>query len=232
MRCSKAKKLISENIDDNLDGEKRMNLEQHLDACSGCQKLLKDFQAITQDAKKLEGVSPSPHAWLKIREKSTTEEQKVLTLPERKREWFAFPQPRLKYALSSALILIVIVGIVIFGLWYFKGNEILEGPDAQSYTLTKLAEAEHYYQMAIKALWEAVSSQEESLDPQVAKVFRTNLEIIDKSIAACKQAVLSEPEDIDARNYLLTTYKKKVDFLNEMITARETSSRQKAKTTI
>ena len=229
MRCAKAKQLISENIDGNLDGEQRMNLDQHLDACLDCQKLLKDFQAITQGAKKLEGVSPSPHAWLKISEKLSTEEQEVLTLPPRKREWFAFPQPRLKHALSSAVVLVVIVGIVVFGLWYLKGREILEGPDAQSYTLTKLAEAEQYYQLAIKALWEAVSSQEENLDPQVAKVFRTNLEIIDMSIAACKQAVLSEPADIDARNYLLATYKKKVDFLNEMMVARETSSRQKAK---
>ena len=232
MRCAKAKKLISEYIDGNLDRERLMNLEQHLDRCPDCQKLLKDFQAITQDAKKLEGVSPSPHTWLKIREKLTTEGQKVLTLPSRKREWFAFPQPRLKYALSSALVLIVIVGIVIFGLWYFKENGILEGPDARSYTFAKLAEAEHHYQLAIKAHWEAVSSQEGSLDPQVAKVFRTNLEIIDMSIAACKQAVLSEPEDIDARNYLLAAYKEKVDFLNEMMVARKASSRQMAKKTI
>ncbi len=232
MRCSKANKLINEYVDDNLDNRQCVNLEQHLDACSDCQKLLKDFQAITQDAKRLDEATPSTQAWLKIREKLIAEEQKVLRLPPRKRGWFAFPQPRLKYALSSGLVLVVVVGIVIFGLWYFKGKRILEGPDARSYTLAKLAEAEHHYQLAIKALWDAVSSQEDSLDPQVVKVFQTNLEIIDSSIAACRQAVLSEPENIDARNYLLAAYKKKVDFLNEMMVAKETSSRQRAAKTI
>ncbi|UCC38833.1 MAG: zf-HC2 domain-containing protein [Candidatus Aminicenantes bacterium] len=232
MRCAKAKKLISEYIDGNLGAEKSVGLEQHLDTCADCQTLLKDFQTITQDAQELKEDSPSPHAWLKIKERLTTEEQKVLALQPQKKRWFHFPQPRLKYALSSALVLVVMVGIVIFGIWYVKGRGILEGLDAQSYTLAKLAEAERHYQLAIEALWEAVSSQEESLDPQVVKVFRTNLEIIDMSIADCRQAVLSQPEDIEARNYLLTAYKKKVDFLNEMMVARETSSRQKAKTTI
>jgi predicted anti-sigma-YlaC factor YlaD len=230
MRCTKAKKLISEYIDGSLDARKIAGLEQHLDRCPDCRELFKDFQTITRDAKQLGEVSPSPHAWLKIRERLTTEGQTVLTLPTRKREGFAFP--KLKYALSSALVLVVIVGIVIFGLWYMKGREGLEGLDAQSHTLAKLAEAEHHYQLAVKALWEAVSSQEGSLDPQVAEVFQTNLEIIDMSIAACKEAVLSEPEDIDARNYLLAAYKEKVDFLNEMLVARGTSSRQKAKKTI
>lgn len=232
MRCSKAKKLISEYINGNLASGKSQNLEKHLDRCPDCQTLLKDFETITQDAKHLEEASPSSHTWLKIKERLITEEQKVLTLPPRKSEGFAFPRPKLKYALSSALVLVVIVGIVIFGLWYFKARGTLEGLDARSYTLAKLAEAEHHYQLAIKALWEAVSSQEESLDPQVVKVFRTNLEIIDLSIADCRKAVLSEPENIDARNYLLAAYKKKVDFLNEMMLAREASSRQMARKTI
>jgi hypothetical protein len=50
--------------------------------------------------------------------------------------------------------------------------------------------------------------------PQVAEMFEKNLAVIDATIQACRQAVLKEPQDLQARNYLLAAYMDKVMFLD------------------
>ncbi len=219
MRCSKAKRLISDYIDKGLKKRQSIRLEKHLHTCFGCRKILEDFREIAKSAKGLEEFTPSQRTWLKIRERLTPEEQRVLTLHPQKRTWFGylfFPH-KLKYALSAALLLVFVASAVMIGLKYNAGNGILGKKDPMKYTLAKLDEAERHYKKAIKALWEAVSAQEENLTEQVAEVFRKNLKIIDSSIIACREFVLQEPENIDARNFLLAAYREKVDFLHEMM---------------
>lgn len=225
MRCSKARKLISEYIDGSLQTRKSASVEQHLDVCPDCRHLLEDFEAIVEDAKKLEEHAPSDQTWLKIKAGLKPEEQKVLAFKPRKRAWFSliFSPPKLKYALSSAVILAFIVGVVIIGLRHWTGRDFLDRGDLQKYTLAKLDEAEHHYQKAIKALGEAISAQEGQMDPQIAQVFKSNLEVIDSSIMACRQMVLQNPENIDARNYLLAAYRGKMNFLNEMMETKQAS---------
>ena len=225
MRCSKAKKLINDYIDGNLDSNKNSALARHLESCQNCHLILEDFQRIAKSAQELEEVSPSAQTWLKIKARLKAETETVPAPEKQKRRWFELLiyQPKLKYALGSVLLLVVIVGTVTLGIRYWKGREALWRNDNQRYTLAKLEEAEHHYQLAIRELAAAASSQRESLDPQVARIFRTNLEIIDASIRACKKAVLDEPENIDARDYLLFAYREKLDLLDEMIAVKSNS---------
>ncbi len=234
MRCSKARKLISEYIDGSLQARKSATLEQHLDVCPDCKHVLEDFKTIVEDAKKLEELSPSDQTWLKIKAGLKPEEQRVLAFKPQKRAWFGlvFSPPKLKYALSSVVILALIVGAVILGLRYWIGKDFLDRGDLQKYTLAKLDEAERHYQKAIKALGEAISAQEGKMDPQVAEVFKSNLEVIDSSIMACRQMVLQDPENIDARNYLLSAYREKMNFLNEIIETKQASFQRKEIKTI
>ena len=51
----------------------------------------------------------------------------------------------------------------------------------------------------------------------MAAIFRTNLAVVDASINACKKAVLSDPDDIESRNYLLAAYREKTNLLTEMM---------------
>jgi len=226
MRCSKARKLISEYIDGSLQARKSASVEQHLAVCPDCKQLLEDFKIIVEDAKKLEELSPSDQTWLKIKAGLKPEEQRVLAFKPQKRAWFGlvFSPPKLKYALSSAVILAFIVGAVIIGLRYWTERDFLDRGDLQKYTLAKLDEAERHYQKAIKALREAISAQEGQMDPQIAQVFKSNLEVIDFSIKACRQIVLQNPENIDARSYLLVAYREKMNFLNEMMETKQASS--------
>ncbi|NIO49313.1 MAG: hypothetical protein GTN73_07765 [Candidatus Aminicenantes bacterium] len=234
MRCSKARKLISEYIDGSLQARKSASVEQHLDVCPDCKHLLEDFKTIVKDARNLEELAPSDQTWLKIKARLKPEEQRVLAFEPRKRAWFSpiFSPPKLKYALGSVVILAFIAGAVILGLKYWMGKDSLGRGDLQKYTLAKLDEAERHYQKAIKALGEAISAQEGQMDPQIAQVFKSNLEVIDSSIKACREMVLQNPENIDARNYLLAAYREKMNFLNEMMETKQASSQRREFKTI
>jgi tetratricopeptide (TPR) repeat protein len=92
------------------------------------------------------------------------------------------------------------------------------GPEAgEAYILAKLDEAERYYQQAIRSLNEAFATEKGMLAPQVAEFFDRNLSVIDTTIQACRAAVLAEPDDLEARNYLLAAYTQKVTLLDSAL---------------
>lgn len=228
MRCSKARKFISEYIDNSLDAKQRLLLERHLEGCPDCQQLLNDFQEITEKAKGLEKLTPSPRSWNEIKAKLETEPEEIMTFRSQRRKGFKsiFHQPQFKYALVSILALAVIIGTATVGLRIWKGKGVMGRDDMRKYTLAKLEEAECHYKLAIKALEEAVLAQEGNVDPQIVSVFQKNLEIVDSSIMTCQQAVQKEPENLEVRNYLLATYMEKVDLLNEMMNIKKKSARK------
>jgi len=225
MRCTTAKKWISEHIDNELDGKKEAALEEHCSSCLDCQKLMKDFQKISQSAAHLKEISPPESAWLKIQEKLPAGEQKVIKVASGRAKWLG--QPGLSYAVSAALILLVVIGIFVIRPFDRNGQGILPLSESQQYTLAKLREAEHHYKLAINALAEAVATQEGELDPKMADVFRTNLAIIDASIDACQQAILNNPNNIESRNYLLAAYREKTNLLTQMMAVTDKPSRQR-----
>jgi predicted anti-sigma-YlaC factor YlaD len=222
MKCLTAKKWISEYIDGDLDATKKTQLDEHCARCADCRKLLEDFQTISRSAKELDTFFPPESTWSKIQEKMTTDEQEILRLAPQKQGWFSLP--RLSYVLSAVLLVVFLSLVFIYGPRYWSGPAVVPELENQQYTLAKLEEAEHHYQLAIKALNEAAMAQNERLDPQIAEVFRTNLELIDQSINACRQAVLIDPNDVESRKYLLAAYKEKANLLNEIIAVKDTSS--------
>jgi tetratricopeptide (TPR) repeat protein len=214
MKCAKAKKWISHDIDDGLNSAQKRVLEAHLQACPECQKLRENFKKITAAAQKLEEFSPRGETWFKIASQMKAKQNGTVQ-PVRKGLKGFFPSPRvLVWTASAALLFVVVAGTFFFGPKIWK-----QDPGSQKYVLSKLGNAERHYQKAIEALWQAVSSQKEDIDPQLYAVFQKNLDIIDQSIIACKEAVLSRPDSLDSRNFLLAAYKEKRNLLEEMMTA-------------
>lgn len=229
MKCAKAKKLISENIDGNLDTRKASSLEEHLDACPDCHELLKDFQRIKQKAKSLEKAEPSGQTWFRIQ--ARLKEKMQAPLPEPRVRFLYFPA-RLRFAVSTALLLLITGGAVIIGLRIRNRGDILNGNNGQKYAMAKIQEAEQHYKLAIKALWEAVQAQKENFDPKLAETFRINLELIDASLADCERAIKSDPGDWESQYYLLAVYKKKAELLDNMIDVSSTAPQKKESKTI
>ena len=212
MRCSAAKQKISDYVDNELNSTEKQLLEKHLDDCSECQKIHEDFKKIKADAKRLTEFSPSGQTWFKIAS-GIKEKQNAVIRPTRVRQRrFDLSLNSLGWVVSAALLLVIFVGALTI-----IPRLTPPATGSQQYVVSKLEEAEHYYQKAIDALWEAVSVQEESFDPQLYAVFQKNLNIIDESINACKDAVLSRPNSLDSRNYLLAAYKEKRALLENMM---------------
>ena len=216
MRCSADKQKISDYVDNELNSTEKQLLEKHLDGCSECQKLHEDFKKIKADALGLAEFSPAGQMWFKIASGIKEKQNEVLRPTRIRKRRFVFSPNSLGWVVSAALLLVIIVGAVTI-------VPQLRAPasGSEQYVVSKLEEAEHYYQKAIEALWEAVSAQKESFDPQLYAVFQKNLNIIDESISACKEAVLSRPNSLDSRNYLLAVYKEKRFLLEDMIAISE-----------
>jgi tetratricopeptide (TPR) repeat protein len=229
MKCTNVKKLISEYIDGDLDAGKTSFLEKHMETCQDCPKLLKDFQQIKQTAKGLSRTEPSSQTWFRIQ--ARLKEKTQGSVPEPRVRFLFFPE-RLRYAVSTALLLFIAVGVVVIGLRVWKREGTVKGINGQEFAMAKIQEAEQHYKLAIKALWEAVQAQKENFDPKLAETFRINLELIDATLADCKRAIQSDPGDVESQYYLLAVYKKKTELLDSMIDVSSTAPQKKESKTI
>jgi len=225
MKCSRAKRLISDYIDKNLANRQARKLEEHLKDCLSCREILHDFQNIRDSAHELENLIPSDQTWLAIQVKLAAARQKI-RFSHAEESWFLrlLYQPQLRFILGSIFIVALIIVAMMVGIHSWRQKELSEMNNVQQFTMAKLDEAESHYQMALKALMEALSAQEKTMNPQVAEVFKKNLDIIDASIRSCRQAVLQNPDNINNRSFLLAAYRKKVDFLDEILMAKKSNS--------
>jgi hypothetical protein len=211
MRCHKAHKLVSLAVDGELDARRSAWLERHLRECGACRELLEDFRGLAAAAPALRGPEPSDAVWQKIRV--------GLTVPERRPAAVSrWASPALRYAGVAALAFVMVVAGLIIGRRTDGPGMSAAGPlEKQKYTLAKLDEAESHYQLAIQALGEAFAAQKGTLASQVDEMFERNLAVVDATIQACRQAVIDEPDDLQARSFLLAAYMNKVTLLDSAL---------------
>jgi anti-sigma factor RsiW len=189
MRCRKAREEINRMVDGELDPRRAARLDRHLAECGECRALLADLRRIVGGAAEIEGPEPSDEVWRNIR--AGLEARALPTsaegAPLDRRPLFGLSLPAVRYAGAAAL------------------------------TLAKLDEAQNHYEQAVRALGEAFAAEKGALDPQVAELFERNLAVIDSTIQACRAAVRAEPDDLEARNYLLAAYTQKVALLDSAL---------------
>ncbi len=224
MRCTTAKKWVSQYIDGDLDSKRRAQLQKHISTCAGCRKLLQDFQEIVGHAQNIWGPASPSVTWdkIQVRLEANPAVPQVPTFSRGKPRLFI----RWGYVWAAAAALLLIVGAATLGPRFAGRTPMTSQLERMQYTLDKLDEAERHYEKAIKALAEAVEAQGKQIDPQLAQVFKANLEIVNSSILACKQAVLSDPQNLEPRQFLLAAYKQKTDLLNLLMLLPDESSPQ------
>lgn len=211
MRCRKAHKLISLAVDGELNARRGARLERHLQGCEACRSMSADLRELVAAALGLRGPEPSDAVWTRIRARLTAPERRPVTVSR-------WASPALRYAGVAALAFVMVVAGVIIGRRTEGPGMSAAGPlERQKYTLAKLDEAESHYQLAIQALGEAFSAQKGTLAPQVAEMFERNLAVVDATIQACRQAVIDEPDDLQARSFLLAAYMNKVTLLDSAL---------------
>jgi predicted anti-sigma-YlaC factor YlaD len=216
MRCRKAQKLISRSIDGRLPSRQSARLERHLAGCAGCRDLQADLRRIVDGAAGLQTPEPADRVWTNIRA-ALVRETPARTVIAPRRPLIALGWQTFRYAGVAAVALVLIAAGVILGRRIGPGTEPAGPAAREQYTLAKLDEAERHYQQAIRALSEAFAAEKGRLAPQVAELFDRNLAVVDATIQACRQAVVAEPDDLEARNYLLAAYTEKITLLDSAL---------------
>jgi len=222
MKCGKAHEYISRTVDGELDPRRAARLERHLAECGDCRALLADLRKIVGGAAELEAPEPSEKVWRNVRtglEAGTLRPSAEGARLDR-RPLFGSSLPVWRYAGAAALAVVLVVsGLVVGRRWGRQDVRVAAAdPEAgEAYTLAKLDEAERYYQQAITSLSQAFAAGKRGLAPEVVELFERNLLVIDATIQACRGAVLAEPDDLEARNYLLAAYTKKVTLLDSAL---------------
>lgn len=219
MRCRKARAMISEYADGTLAPREAAALERHLETCADCRAVLVDFRVLAHEARGLETPPVPAEAWSRIRARL-----RESGVPAAHNAWGIFGRPRLAPALAALALMAVAAGGVFIGLRLGRKPMTLSPDMKEQATLAKLDEAEWHYEMAIKSLGEALAGQGGRLSPEVTEMFARNLEVVDMTIQACRQAVRSEPDDMRARDYLLAAYKEKVVLLDDLLDMNRTAS--------
>ena len=212
MRCRKAREYISRSIDGELGERESVRLERHLAACDECRALQADLRRIIRGAAALAVPEPSEKVWLNIRARLADGKAEPAPRPV-----FGLGLPALRAAgIAAAALMLVVTGVVV-GRRLGRPPSPAGHESRETYTLAKLDEAERFYQQAIKSLSEAFAAEKGTLAPQVAELFERNLSVIDATIQACRRAVLDEPDDLDARNYLMAAYTQKITLLDSAL---------------
>ncbi len=208
MRCRKARFLISEYTDGTLAPRKSARLESHLATCADCRAVHADLRALVGEARKLETPSVPDEAWPRIR---AYLREAGAPADRDGRAFYLAP------ALAALALTVVAAGGVFVGLQLGRRPVMLSPEAREQSTLAKLDEAERYYELAIKSLGEALAGQGGRLSPQVAEMFARNLEVVDVTIQACREAVRNEPDNVMARDFLLSAYREKVVLLDDLL---------------
>ena len=217
MRCSRARRMISDHIDNQLEDRKLDRLEAHLAICKGCRDFLAELKALVDQAGDLATAEPSPGAWNPLRRHLTDafekDRPKQLWL-KKNGPLFFFSRygPKLPVALGALLAFIVLTAISLI----IGPHLIHQTKDPGEDALVHFKAAEQHYQMAIEVLKESLPDLDERLPSDLAAVFRDNLDTIDDAIRLCRSATSKHPHNQEANAYLMICYKKKLELLYEL----------------
>jgi hypothetical protein len=206
--------LISDHVDHLLESEQARELEGHLQGCPRCRDLFAEMLSLRNEARQLEIAPPPEDLWPAIRDRIEEKHRKPVARLTEKKPLFSFaPHPsRLFYGAGAVLAAVILVSLFYYKIPFLTNERY--NPDKNQLGQFELAERQ--YQAAIETLDKAISDQRARLNPEMAGVFRANLEIIDGSIRACRVALREHPGNQLANVHLLMCYRKKVELLNEM----------------
>ncbi len=101
-------------------------------------------------------------------------------------------------------------------------------PDSNEAPHVKLLPGERTYLKTIAALDTSIkSNRNKPMRPALQSEYERNLAMVDRAIAATRNAAKSNPNDPDAAEFMFAAYQTKVDFLNQVADARLSNRQQK-----
>lgn len=196
-----------------MDGERPPEAQAHFRACSQCQELVSDLEAIRTAGRRLaEEVEPPPRAWTALR--ARLQEEGLIhhrNWAENLSDWFGGLVPEMpRPAVVGAYLLAIVAatGLVLTTQRLFPSNDSRWVDHVQA-TILPLHNA-----LSNAELHSASTTNADN--PPVAASLHQNLAVVDKYIRLCEKSVREEPQNEVARDYLYDAYQQKVQLLNDM----------------
>jgi hypothetical protein len=197
MTCAEFQKVLPYIMESGGNPEQ----EEHLRSCPVCSDLVADLKHIAGQARMLLPLEePHPRVWLGIREAL---EQERLIRPPQARLWhFVMWRPAPWLAAAAAMVLLT------FSIFlYQRGDQartmqVAATPPAK--TLASIGFAE-FIDSDDQQLLSVVSEYV----PSMRTTYEKNLQRVNSSIFDARKSVEQNPDDADAREYLIQAYQQK-----------------------
>lgn len=212
MKCSTAQKLINDHVNNLLKTRQVIKLEDHLQECRNCREFLSDMESIVNNSRDLETPELSRDLWSGIKREVLAANGKSHAGSGIIFRKFHVQTRGMAFAMSTLLAVFVLIPLVYYISTHMPGGDV----DPKEIALNHFELAEQHYQSAIVVLDEAITDMDVELNPELAAVFKKNLELIDDSIRVCKEAIEQSPQNPEANRLLMICYRKKIELLDEI----------------
>lgn len=216
MSCTEYREAIGALVDGTIELTDRRALERHLEACPACAALVDDLLVLKRAAKALPPVQPSDAVRARI-------EQAVV------RGDRSFRPPRRVLVPLAAAAVLAIATLAGIGWWRASNGPATpaapaaietdagtgSAPELKSVE-AELQLAEAHFQNAIAEL-EALTKDQQVLEPEVAAEVQKNLQVIDRAIGESRAALRAEPTSAPAQESLFEAFRSKIALLQDTI---------------
>jgi len=208
-------------LDGDLPPRKKRSLEEHMQRCPHCQRVLKDLEAIRKESQSLERFTPPEGLWEAI------EHRLELRQPGQRKayQWLIPPFTLLRrgWALRGVIIAAAVVVAVfallrLFPLWTPAEEGVYPfSPALMAEVRQQLISARAPFVELISELSRLAEGELGGMDPSTARAFRESLQGIDWSIELCEEEMERYPFDSDLRGHLFNVYQEKLALLEFII---------------
>lgn len=217
---------LSEYLDGGLAAAEQAELEQHLEQCFECRRVLGDLRAVVARAAALEDSAPGHDLWsgiasrlsekpLQLSQRTAVGVDKTIPPPSplhRPSRRIAFSLPQLA---AAAIALMVLSGSLV---WVMVGPPAASAPQASAPASTVRAVSDgpaalQEYASAVGQLETVLRQNRDRLDPVTVAILEENLKSIDAAITEARGALERDPGNLYLNQHLENTMKKKIQLL-------------------
>jgi hypothetical protein len=197
MNCAEFQRGLPYIIDGNGSAEE----EEHLRSCKVCADLVQDLRYIAEQAKLLVPMEdPSPRVWNGI---SKSLEREGLVKPAPARRGLLGPQRQSwGWMIPVAAVLALAVGISLWRTHSASQTDTADQASLQPAAITSAASADDGDD-------QQVLDQLAQVQPSLRPSFEQNLQTVNAYIRDARNSVQENPDDNEAKKYLMQAYEQK-----------------------